>query len=60
MAHEINRFRQSREHVIAVDLGGFYYRNIFYDYDQTTGIDTSAVVFDMMKYDIATLNQWDM
>ena len=49
--------RSRRENVISIDLGGFFYRNVFYEHD---GIESASKVFNMMGYDIAGVDPWDL
>ena len=57
VAAEIKRLRESRENVLSVDLGGFYFKQAFYSYD---GIQSAARVYNMINYDVATLELRDL
>ena len=57
VAGEIKRLRASRENVLTVDLGGFYYKQAFYTYD---GVRSAAHVYNMIQYDVAALDTWDL
>ena len=52
-----NVLRATRDNVVAVDMGGFYYKQQFYTYD---GIKSAATVYNMMEIDVATIDEWDL